>query len=343
MKRILSIALALCVLLSCAALLGGCSQEESKDWPVTIGDVTIDKEPENLVVLSDGVADIVSYLGYDIKMVGRAAEVDQDFLYVVPVMGSVTNPDVNAITAAGTDLVLADSSLSDASKQAIEAAGVKVVTMTTPANDEELKSLYVSVGTVLGGNTTGAEKGEKGYDELIDTLDTFKDAVNTDIVQTTVYLYLDANGQLCSFPANTLSHRFFGYNGGTNVLLNQAQPAVATSELRLSSPAYIFYDTPDVLAYLSMNDDTANLSGLVNGHTLEIPKKSFERYGTTIEQTVYKMLNYIETITKATADEAVKAEPTKAPAAATEAEEAPADETPAEEVYDDAYTEDYAY
>ena len=43
MKRIISLLLALFMMISCAAVLGGCSQESSKDWPVTVGDVTIDE------------------------------------------------------------------------------------------------------------------------------------------------------------------------------------------------------------------------------------------------------------------------------------------------------------
>ena len=40
MKRILSIVLSLCLILSCAAIFGGCNTKTSNDWPVTIGDVT---------------------------------------------------------------------------------------------------------------------------------------------------------------------------------------------------------------------------------------------------------------------------------------------------------------
>ena len=100
MKRILSIALALCMLLSCAVVFTACSGEKSGEYPVTVGGVTIEKEPKNIVVLNDVHADIISYIGYDIKMVGRSAECDQDFLSIVPAVGSAASPDVVAITAA---------------------------------------------------------------------------------------------------------------------------------------------------------------------------------------------------------------------------------------------------
>ena len=121
MKRILSIVLSLCLILSCAAIFGGCNTKTSNDWPVTIGDVTIDKEPENIVVLNDVFADVISYIGYDIKMAGRSEECDQEFLHVVPVMGKGAAPDTAAIAAAKTDLVIADKTLSADAKSAIEA------------------------------------------------------------------------------------------------------------------------------------------------------------------------------------------------------------------------------
>ncbi len=43
------------------------------------------------------------------------------------------------------------------------------------------------------------------------------------------------------------------------------------------------------------------------GHTLKISKKSFERYGSSVEKAVFEMLRFIEQINKATKDEAAPA------------------------------------
>ncbi len=347
MKRMLSLMLACCLLCSCIALLSGCSSDEGKDWPVAYGDAKITKEPKNVVVLSDKLADIIAYIGYDIKLVGRSTECDQEHLYVVPTMGSAAIPDMNAITAAGADLVIADNTLSPTVKDSFAASGITVVIMEPAADTEALHQQYIDLGTVLGGAVTGAQKGEDSFTELFDTLNTLNTATSS-IVQTTVYLYLDESGQLCSFVKDTLPHKFFNYNGGANVLMNQTEPAVLANDVRISSPAYIFYDTPDVLAYMSSDPNLSNVSGLVQNRTLQIPKKNFERCGITIEKTIYQMLSFIESFSKATPDEATAAPAatvaaTAAPtAAATDAPDAPVDETPAEEVYSDAYAEDYA-
>lgn len=334
MKRTLSILLSLCLILSAMSLLAGCNKAGGSGYPVEVAGVTIDKEPANIVVLNDDLADIVSYIGYDIKMVGRSAECDQDFLYVVPVMGSAASPDVNAITAAKADLVIADNTLGSNSKSALESAGVKVLTLTAAKNEEELRNLYISLGTALGGSEKGAVKGQEGYDSLFTMLDKLNTA-SSSVVQTAAYLYLDGSGQLCTFVKGSLEHSIFNFNGCTNVLLNQSQPTVNPDELQKGSPNYIFYDSPAVLDYLKASPQLSKISGLVSGHTLQIPLKQFMRHGSSAELTVFEMLNYIEKITKATPDQATvaptkaAATPTKAPA--TEAPETEAPETDAPE------------
>nr|WP_316623615.1 ABC transporter substrate-binding protein [uncultured Ruminococcus sp.] len=317
MKRTLSVLLALCLLMSCA-LFAGCSNNGSSDnFPVTVGEVTIDKEPVSVVVLSDKLADIISYIGYDIKMVGRSEECDQDFLKVVPTVGKASAPDVNAITAAGADLVIADGYLAADARQSIESAGVKVLVLNPATNKEELEALYTDLGTALGGKTTGAEKGKKGYNTLFDTLETLN-TVSTGVVQTAAYLYINEAGQLCTFPAGSLEQTFFNYSGTSNVFISQTEPVVQAEYLRIESPTYLFVDSPDVLQVLQADPSLAGINAIVNGHTLVIPKINFERHGSSVEQAVFDILSYIEKISKGTPDEATAAATEATTEAATE-------------------------
>lgn len=332
MKRILSVTVVLCLLLSCVGVFAGCSSKNSKDWPVSYNGVTIDKEPEKIVVLNDVHADVISYLKYDVKMEGRSTECTQDFLSVVPTMGTAASPDVNAIAAAEADLVIADSTLSADAKSAIEANGAKVVTMGVPTNEDELKQLYIDLGTVLGGKETGQERGEKSYNDLFEMLNTLNtSAANSNIVQTAAYLYLDENGQLCTFVKGTLEYKFFNYNGNTNVFANQTVPEVNLQEMRLGSPNYIFYDSEEVLSMITADENLKNVNALRNDRTMLIPKVNFERYGKSVYETVFAMLKYIEQFNKATKDEAAPkatAPAASAPAASVTAS-APAESTPA--------------
>ena len=328
------------MLLSCAVFFTGCSGvDTSGNWPVTVGGATIDKEPQNIVVLNDCFADIISYIGYDIKMVGRSDECDQDFLHVVPAVGPAASPNVSAITAAEADLVIADNTLSADAKSSIEAGGAKVVTLGVPTTEDALKQTYIDLGTALGGSEDGSQKGEKGYNELLDMLSSMNTATSN-IVCTVAYLYLDGSGQLCTFVKGTLEYQFFNYNGNTNIFANQTEPVVKPEELHVGSPNYIFYDTEDVLNVLKADEQYAHVHALTNNGTLMISRKAFNRYGTSAEKAIYEILSFIEKDRKGTPDEAAPtaaaaaetaaaetaAAPaaTQAPAAAPEATEAPA-------------------
>jgi len=337
MKRTLSILLAICLLLSCAAVFTGCkSAGNNNDFPVTVGDVTIDKEPQAIVVLSDKLADIISYIGYDIKMVGRSEECDQKFLSVVPTVGTSAAPDVNAIKSAGADLVIAEDTLAADVKQNIEAAEIKVLTLRPATNKDELEALYTDLGTALGGKTTGAEKGKKGFDTLFETLDTLN-TVSTGVVQTSAYLYLNNANQLCTFTAGSLEQMFFNYGGTSNVFVSQTEPMIETEYLRIESPTYLFVDSEEVIDIIKADPSLANVSAIVNDHTLVIPKINFERHGSSVEQAVFDILSYIEKISKATPDEATAA----ATEAATEAPTEEATEAATEEATEGETEIDY--
>ncbi len=125
-------------------------------------------------------------------------------------------------------------------------------------------------------------------------------------------------------------------------MINLTSPEVNELELRMYTPAYIFYDSPEVLEYLKNSEELSRLTGLVNNHTMQIPLKCFYRYGTEMEKTAYTMLSYIEKISKATPDEATPDEiPTEAPSeTATEAPTEP-EVIADEDVVYDGYSEDY--
>ena len=199
---------------------------------------------------------------------------------------------MDTIVQKGADLVIADSSLTEKSRKKIEAEGIAVVTVDNAEDSDEMKTLYGDLGMILGGSVTGREKGEAAYAELSDMLKQFTTAV-TGVVKTAAYLYIDAAGQLCTFTKGTLQQRIFNYNGATNAFKNQEQSVVDLTELRLGSPSYIFYDDENVVEFLKNDASLANLNALVNDRLYQIERHSFFRYGTTMELTVYEMIDYL--------------------------------------------------
>lgn len=303
LKKILSLILAICMLATMTLCLCSCKDSSNGEYPVTVGDITIEEEPLNIVVLSDCFADIISYMGYDVKMVGRSIECDQEFLSVVPLVGTAASPDIDSIVSYETDLVIADDSLSDASKQQLSDNSIQVLTLKKPTSFEETHTIYNNLGTALGGREKGKTKGQSAYDELINTLNTYENAIPTSTVKSACYLYLDETGTLCTLTKGSLEYEMFDYCGAINVFPDQENPQVDLSQLKFATPSCIFYDNDAVLTFLKNNAELSDMAALTQNETFMVKKSDFNRLGVTFEENIYRMIEFMF-IEESTPDEA---------------------------------------
>ncbi|MBQ4128734.1 MAG: ABC transporter substrate-binding protein [Ruminococcus sp.] len=302
-KKSISLFLCVCLIIAMTLCLCSCKDAKNDEYPVTIGDVTIEEEPLNIVVLSDCLADVISYMGYDVKMVGRSIECDQEFLSIVPSVGSAQSPDVKAIIASEADLVITEASVSKNTKNALDQAQIPVITLKRADSFENLKTLYAQLGAALGGNVSGRATGEGAYDELMTTFSDFENAIPSNVVKTACYLYVDENGTLCTLTKGTIQHEFFSHCGATNIFSEQEKSEVDLEQLKIGTPAYIFYSDENVLNLLNADDKLAAIDALTNGNTYQVKLSDLSRQGRTYEDLCYNMINFMFG-KKATEDEA---------------------------------------
>lgn len=311
-KRAISLLLCIAMIFTMGLCLCACNDTKNSEYPVTIGDVTIEEEPKSIVVLSDCMADIISYMGYDVKMVGRNIECDQPFLSVVPIVGTANEPNVESIISYETNLVIAENTLSEGTKTALLEADIPVLTLTKATTLSELEALYVNLGTALGGNVTGKAQGQSSYDELFSTMSDFNDATPNSVVKTCCYLYMDEAGTLCTLTKGTIEYDLFSYCSAINVFSEQEEPQVDISQLKISTPSFIFYDDEAVLDYLNSDPELSTMGALTQGKTYQVKKSYFTRQGTTCEELIYHMIDFMfseetddEVITDANIEETI--------------------------------------
>lgn len=364
MKRLLSLVLAVCLAASCAVFFTACGDEKNNEFPVTVGGTEIREEPKRVVVLNDAFADIILYMGYDTKLVGRSVECDQQMMNVITSVGSAATPAIDTLESLEPDLVIADSTLSEKARNKITDAGISIVTLEPPVTQEEIKQRYIDLGTLLGGKDEGSAKGEESYEKLFELLDEYSTATDY-IVITDAYLYLDENGNYCTFVKDTVESMIFGYNGAMNVFANKITPefiptgttdesanpaAMDEMLIRYAAPTYLFLDgtvkkdgtiVSPVYDKLLSDPTLCNLSALKEGRVYFIPLRNFYRPGVTFEETLFTMIDELNKDEEA-AEEASQ-NPTQAPTAApTEAPTQAPTEAPADDVQDDGgYEENY--
>jgi len=303
LKRTLSLILSIVLIFTMVLSLCACKDEAGVEYPVTIGDLTIEKEPLNIVVLSDCLSDAISYMGYDVKMVGRNLESDQEFLSVVPIVGTAQEPNIDSIFSYEADLVIAEDTLSENAKSNLAQNNIPLLVLNRANSFEELNSLYINLGTALGGNVTGKAHGKASYDELMKTISDFEDAVPGSIVKAACYLYVDEHGTLCTLTKDTIEYELFSHCAAINVFSSQQEPQVDLEQLKISTPSFIFYDDKAVLDILNENDELSNMNAIKENHTYQIKKRDFYRQGKTYEEIIYQMIEFMFVKSEATPDD----------------------------------------
>ena len=314
MRKIITGILCAAVLLCSAIGLAGCGDGE---YPVQIANLKIDREPKSIVVLDPCSADIISYMSYDVKIVGRSSDVDQKYLSVAPTMGNAERPSVQDIIDSGAEVVFADQTLDGDSKQSLEKAGIAVVSMSVAETPKQLEINYHTIGKILGGNITGDEKAATSYTKLIDSMEEMKDKASaassgSESLNTVCYLYYE-NGGLRMMTSGTYGDMLLGYTGSVNVAVNIDENNVDVNTLKVANPNYIFYADEDTLKAVQGDPVLSKLSAVTGGKTMQISKSEISRQGLTALETLEKMIGFIHPELAATPDEAAKVSATEAP------------------------------
>ncbi len=273
---------ALFALILCLSLVfTGC--EKGGEYPVTVGHTQFKESPVKVVSLSDNIADIICYMGYATKLAGVSDSCTQSEIreYITSV-GNEESPNSDLIVSSGATVVFTDSTLDEAVKTDLQSQGIEVIKMLYPQDEAQLKSLYESIGAILGGNTEGRNKGTAAYDRLMSILTSATDEVaSVASTKTVCYLYLE-NGKLCSFTGKPDDGMVMSYLGATNIAANFTSKYADESILKLSNPDYIFFDNADVMAKLSSDENLKSLNALTKGNIFELSKEDLTRQGESI-------------------------------------------------------------
>lgn len=282
-KKIAALAAALLMML---ALVGGCASQPvditasdgpaGKDYPLVLGSLQFDQQPERVVALSPSLADVVLNMKMEVCLVGKTEECTQEDLQVLPNVGSAAGLDLEAVKALTPELVLADSPLPEDQAQALSDAGIKVLVLQPANNREQLEKLYVQLGSVLRGGKTGYEKAQKSVDNLFEILDTIQREIpQSDILVTACYLY-DLDGS--AVTGDQLANSLLEYAGAVNIAASSTQGKMEENVLRLGNPTYIFCK-PGVKEQLESSEEYKNLAAVQNGRVFEMDPSLMEWQG----------------------------------------------------------------
>lgn len=292
-KRIISVTLAAVFVLASVLSFSGCQES---DYPVDVANITIENEPENIVVLDPSAADIISYMEYDVKMVGRSDEVNQEWMSIVPSVGSENTPDVSKIVESEADIVFAGADFDKSIEDELKGENITVIKMSQADTVTQLETNYLTIGKILGGKFTGAAKGEESYESLIGEMEQVKSAVqseiNSDILYTVCYLYIEDNS-LKLMTSGSYGDMLLGYTGAVNTAVNIDENSVDVNTLKIANPNFIFYADNATLEAVKQDSVLSKLDAVKNGKTLMITQDDMTRQGRTALDTLEKMVSFM--------------------------------------------------
>ncbi|MBQ4179169.1 MAG: peptidoglycan-binding protein [Ruminococcus sp.] len=313
MKKLVSVLLAAAVALSSALMMTGCEEQE---YPVSIANYTIEKEPENVVVLDPITADIMAYMDFERKFAGRSKAVTQPELKAAPVVGTEENPDIDQIVKMKTDLVFCNDKINEDAQKKLESKGIQVIKLQKPETTAEVKTNYETIGKALAGTKKGSAAGKEAYNKLVQDLDKQKreieDMNKTGALYTVCYLYID-DQKLNNLSSGSFGNILMGYTNCVNIFSvgtssTSVSPSNDTAKVVASAnPDFIIYDKKETLEQLKSSKTLSKLNALKTERTLEIPLEDMSLPGITAGKTLKKMIDFIYPGHGATPDEAVKA------------------------------------
>jgi len=243
MKKLISVCLILCMAVSLSACGNENTGEESsggqeREFPVTVSEVTIQKAPQSVAVLSASLADVIVACKYEVLVGARSADCLQPEVALKPDAGDPGTPDMEVLLEQGVEVVLTDAMPEEAVKTRLEEAKIPVVVIEPAVSRADFERLYTEVCSVLNGGKTGHEKGVATSDTIFLSLDHIGRLIpNSDVPPTACYVY-NAEGEVAT--GDTLAGTLIEMAGGLNIATDNVEHIMDGDQIAIANPAYIF-------------------------------------------------------------------------------------------------------
>lgn len=206
-------------------------------FPVSFDGETFEHAPAAVVSLSPAVSEMICDLGAFTSLV--AASDYCDFLPVseLPKAGSPADPDIEAISSVGADLLITQSPIASTDILKLKQAGVRVLTLESPTSFAKLCENYIKLAMLFYGGT-GSQDTAAAVLAGIDSVMTEQDAreINTTFV---VVEGAAAEGLRLS-PGGTLASDMFSVFG-ENLWGESEKFTASEEELFELAPETVFY------------------------------------------------------------------------------------------------------
>lgn len=155
------------------------SQSKTAQYPMTIKDsnnneVTLDKEPKNVVSIAPNITEIIYAIGAGSKLVGRTDYCDYpEEAKKVKSIGGLTDPNIEKIVELKPDLVIASTHFKPEVEKKLKDMGIKVAVIYSETNFDSVYKNISDIGLLLNV--------KQGSDKVVSDMKTKIDMVQSKV------------------------------------------------------------------------------------------------------------------------------------------------------------------
>ena len=278
MKKLLAAILVLLV------LLPACSRP--KNYPVKVGGTEIADYPTAVVTLSPYLGEIIYGLNQSPLLVGRSEFCDYNGnVRLLPSMGTVNEPDVDAIIALSPQIVFSAVDLPQAARTALAEHNIAICVLPVPTTVEEVKQRVTEVAKVLRGVNRAEALARDYLADFEQKLDYVAHKLKNSDKPTGIFV-LSNQGAVAT--GDTLAGVIMQLAGVTNIAANQRGYAMEFADIHASNPDIIIVSNPPAISYIQ-NSDFSRLAAASAGKIYEIDNSFAEKYTPAVTDMLYAL------------------------------------------------------
>lgn len=260
-----------------------------KPYPVSVGSLIFNEQPESVGSLSPAITEIICELGYGSKLIGRSSYCNYPENVSVKVsLGSAANPDVDAIIAASPKLLVSHSPIAKKDITALENAGVRVWIMSAPNSVEELYRYYADIAAVFGGKPDSEETADASMKPLLSALHSANGSIES-------FIYI-MSAELAVASDSTFAGSFFS-SFGKNAAGDSEEISLTAEEIAELDPQWLIL--PSSVTVSRLPDEVSGLDAVQSGRIIILDDEILERIErptARLETVVYDILDQIKAI-----------------------------------------------
>ena len=251
-------------------------------YPVVLNGTEITEPINTVISLTPAYTEIICEMGYKDKLIAVSDYCDYpEEITNLPRVASSADPDIDKIAELAPDLVITATPIVSKDRIALEADGIKVLTISAPKTLEEFESIYKLFGLAFDGLFDGEQKGEKAFSDIKKLIDTSKNTDKKKFIYITA-AFSPAGGD--TFESAVLS--LYGENCAQSGSGYDYPP----EKLLENQPEIVFISTEFTKEQLENDDIYGQLDAVQLGRVVEIDNRYFERPSERITE-LLKMLN----------------------------------------------------